>query len=177
MEGASSQQFKLGLGSVNFMLVLRKCSEAESVYFSLSLVSPEREPEQRNPWVFIPSQSVHLILMCSSQILHVPPGPVMIYGLESSNTSLDSFWLFLQYPLVKIQVFQNSWQVFSVRLWQCGTRPGHMEMFTTSWEVQLHSVAVAQAGCQAGSFIWLPHHSLQQINLVASAWTAQTPGW
>lgn len=49
MEGASSQQFKLGVGSVNFMLVLRKCSEAESVYFSLSLVSPEREPEQRNP--------------------------------------------------------------------------------------------------------------------------------
>lgn len=150
MEGASSQQFKLGVGSVNFMLVLRKCSEAESVYFSLSLVSPEREPEQRNPWVFIPSQSVHLILMCSSQILHVPPGPVMIYGLESSNTSLDSFWLFLQYPLVKIQVFQNSWQVFSVRY--CG----NVELGLGTWKcsqlaekcnytvLQLHRQAVKQ---------------------------------
>lgn len=50
-----------------------------------------RESEQRNLWVFIPSQSVHLILTYSSQIFHVPLGPVMIYGLGSSNTLLDSF--------------------------------------------------------------------------------------
>lgn len=98
----------------------------------------------------MPSQSVHLILMYSSQILHVPLGPVMIYGLESSNSSLGS-WVFQQCCFVKVQGFQNSWQVFSVRYFgNVELGPVHMEMFRTSWEVQLQSVAVAQADCEQG---------------------------
>lgn len=89
--------FELSFASVNWC-ALCKCeridhtlgSNAELFYFSLSWVPPDRDPDQRNPWAFIPLQSLHPTSMHSSRALHEPLSPVVIYGLGPSNTSLDS---------------------------------------------------------------------------------------
>lgn len=71
---------------------IRKYAMCYSNGNSLSWMSLQWDPENTDPWAFLPLQFVHVLFM----------PPVLIFGLWSPNTSLDSFCLQAHRPLTSL---------------------------------------------------------------------------
>lgn len=65
---------------------------------------PGRDPEQRNPWGFVPLRLTHPTIARCSHTLHVPLGPVVNFGLGSPGLSLGSFHVGCKFLLISLVV-------------------------------------------------------------------------